>query len=127
MSLNWNVTNVANKDEVCFFTATKDEPSRGEKKGEQYLHPVTNALIWWTMAVGIGRITKENAGEFAVRVQMLQQLDETPSEAHVTYEQVKAHVGLVTNVSNETRAQFLKKVSRMLDDRVARHTRADRN
>lgn len=119
MSLNWDLRNVANKDEVCFFTATEDNPMRGEVKGERYVRPVTDAIIWWTLAVGMGRITKDNAAEFTVRVNTLQQLGGDPREHYITHASVVAHIGLVTNVTNETRAQFLKKVSRMLDRRVA--------
>jgi hypothetical protein len=77
------------------------------------LNPVTEALIWHTMGVGIGTISEANCGEFYGRVKLVETLH-GPSlygpdgPRPITAEDVTAHIGLSTNVSKTSRAEFYK-------------------
>ena len=55
----------------------------------------TDAVIFRTMAVGIGEITAENAVEFWTRSMIFSLLTESP---RLSYELILEHVGLRTNV-----------------------------
>ena len=105
MSLNFKLDKIKNYTEVCH-------------KGEE-LHPVTNGLIWSTMTVGLGEITAKNIDEWLIRLALADKLFGTmmfvgsgPNERQprpFTREELVAHIGLTTNVSNETRNQFTKR------------------
>lgn len=115
MSLNWDVTKVKNHDVVCFDT--------GEHEGRS-LKVVTHCLIYATIGVGLRGITLANAEEFAARLNILQDLNgalmgNAEGEVRITREDVLAHVGLTTNVSDETRAKWLTRITK------ARFYRAD--
>jgi hypothetical protein len=126
MALTWSVENVENQDEVCWRVCTEDLPMHGMKKGESYLSPVTNALIWHSLNTGIGTITEESAAEVYARVSFVEMLygaslmgPEGP--VFITKEDIERHVGLRTNASfkTESRTSFLKRhASSKLDDSV---------
>lgn len=122
MALTWDLSEVANYEEVCFYEAEYDDPNGGYVKGDKLLHPVTNALIWACMAVDLPGITEENAPEFFARLRFTEELSGAfliraevdgvrPSgkDAFFTPEEVLAHVGLKANVSKMARAAWLKK------------------
>jgi len=115
MSLNWNVSEVENFEKACFVTEV-----RNGEEGE-YLTPKAEALVWKTMTIGLPSITRENAEEFLARCMMweralgvscykmesvdgkLRKIDDP-----ITFEDVIKHVGLYTNASRMTQAQFHK-------------------
>jgi hypothetical protein len=76
---------------------------------------VTDVLVWHTMSIGMGRITEANSDEFYARVNMFERVHE-PSlykedkPRYITREEVDRRIGLFTNASNLTRAQFMKRV-----------------
>lgn len=118
MSLNWNVSRIADSDRVCWRTADADQPMRGIKAGERYLSPTTEALIWSTLGVGLGEITAANWRRFWVRLQAVEAWsgklisegdrgDGRPWD--LTAEDVRAHIGLHTNVSRETDSAWIKR------------------
>lgn len=119
MSLNWSLHNIKNLDEVCYIEAKEDSPMEGITKGDTLVSPVTNALIWATMAIDLGRITEKNVMEFWGRLSIFQswhpflnQHMENESgwgPRLITLEEVKAHIGLSTNVSDKTRLQWNKR------------------
>jgi hypothetical protein len=120
MSLNWNVENVAGFEELCF-----EHREDGEEGPGRYLRKVTNRLIWLTMAVDIGKITEKNWAEFYARVKLVNRLDGYSDEEYITPEVVKAHIGLSTNVCNETRLRFIKKsASYTMNDLVRKAEKA---
>jgi hypothetical protein len=118
MSLNWDITNVQNKDEVCWIIASEDYPTRGISKGSKVLNPVTESLIFASMATGIGTITEENASEVYARISFIEKVSGAlmyrgegwEGLPNITPEEVQAHIGLSTNASfkDETRAKWLK-------------------
>jgi hypothetical protein len=135
MSLDWNLKGIKNADAVCWGEpATANDPMRGIEKGKQYMKPLTDALIWLTMAVDIGHITEKNADEFYRRVAMIETLNgaslskwNAETEKHearpITLDDVKAHIGLSTNVSTKTAKQFDAKYTKMVRESVERARR----
>lgn len=118
MSLNFDLSHIANYGEVCFHTLKEDSSWSGGKKGERVIKPLTNALIWATMGVGIGEITEENALQFYSRVHLQEKLFGTNLNGSegpywITYEDVRSHIGLKTNVfPMETDAKWGARVVR---------------
>jgi hypothetical protein len=101
MSLDYMLDKIEDYENVCWLPApTKENPEAVE------MNPVTHALIFATIAVGIGKITKENVAEFAARFRMLEKIDGAWLAGSITDVEFRAHIGLATNVSNETRAQW---------------------
>ena len=115
MSLNFDLSEVKARLGDRWEEVTTHPDDIGKK--EQQWHPVTNALIWKTMAVDLGEITEENIDEWVWRVQFLQALDGAEfgdgesGEAFIVRKDLEDHIGLSTNVSNRTRQQFLSKLA----------------
>jgi len=113
MSLDWSLTDIKDYKELCWFP---DEEARANGEADAVkLNPVTHSLIWATIGAGIGRLTEENIDEFAYRVFFWEKvfgggMQQGGKEIFTTYDEVKAHVGLRTNVSFETRRQWEKRM-----------------
>lgn len=98
MSLNYQLTNIRDWQELT---------------GDEGVKPVTQALIFATMAVGMGQITEANAHKFAVRLEVVQRVDgpymvRDGKPSPLTVADVQRHIGLGTNASTLTDAQFRK-------------------
>ncbi len=126
MSLNWNLENIKDQENLC-WEWRKPYPSEGTPKDAnedglvERMNGVTNGLIWSTIFVGIGEITEDNVGEFAARLKVYQEVngdllvgkDEKTGKSGpvpITTEDVVAHIGLRCNVSYESDTQFIKKL-----------------
>lgn len=107
MSLNFDLREIP--EDVRTIVAEEDQPISGIKKGDRIMSPVTNALIWSTLGVGIGEINDDTAEEFYARLHlwelvngaMLQTWPEDsdqPQPRFITKDEVMAHKGLSTNV-----------------------------
>jgi len=108
MSLNWNLSKIADYRTVCLREV---EPGVDELRG------TTHNLIWLTMAVGMGTITPKNIDEWQFRLAVLNRLDEQPemSEA-LTREVLEAHMGLETNVfPAQTRTKWLSGIAKQIE------------
>jgi len=128
VSLNWTVDGIADWEAVCYMPAPCDIPSQFITEGDRMQNPVTTALIWATIGVGLPGITRENAAEFFARLRFIERLDgahliraevdgKRPEgyAAFITPEEVVAHIGLTANVTRESRTQWLKRFSNDLD------------
>lgn len=77
-----------------------------------------DTLIWSTIAVDLGAITKANVKEWQFRLRFLEQcgmaLTVKPMPMHI----VHRWIGLSVNVCDKTRKQWLKKVMGNLERRV---------
>jgi len=79
---------------------------------DKTMNPVTHALIFATLAVGLGEITDKNVAEFAARFRIVEKIDGAyvttgkGKPHYITDEEFIAHIGLRTNVGNETRASW---------------------
>lgn len=126
MSLDWDTTGIENSEEVCFFIS-------GE--GNRCLSGVTEALIWATMEIDIGTITEKNWLEFWMRLAMadavygegkIRYLDKDTSKYRtrsITKDEVRAHIGLRTNVSTRPSATFYKKMRERVENQEKRDAR----
>lgn len=113
MSLDWNVTGVANHEEVCFDY---------DKDGNRSLSPVTEAIIFLTMGCDIGwGVTEKNVEEFVARAALWQAVNgpmihewdeetQTHRQRTITADEIRAHVGLRTNVAYGPRDAWLLRV-----------------
>lgn len=107
MSLNVDASRVTDSETVCY---------RGEGEAREW-NPLTTLIAFTTMSVDIGEITAENAEEFYCRACLLNDIYasasiERPQE--ITLAEIKAHIGLRTNVITLTRAKWLAKVSKVV-------------
>jgi hypothetical protein len=101
MSLNWNLSEIKNHDDLCW---NEDET----------MNPVTHTMIFATMIVGLHGITEKNVGQFAARLELYQNLHGElmigpDGPVAVTTEDVIDHIGLRCNVSDETDAAWIKR------------------
>lgn len=109
MSLNFDLDRIEHYESLCWI-----ETDNGPR-----INPVTEALIFHTMHIGMNAITKANAVEFTDRVTKFERAvgpsltrwDETtakPVGCPITAEDVLAHRGLHTNASVLARTAFNK-------------------
>lgn len=95
---------------------------------------ITEMIIFATMFIGMFRITEENYVEFATRVHawettfgaMITRFGENGRESRrITVADVKRRIGLHTNASTKTKAQFIKHLGTARYDESARAMRED--
>ena len=98
MSLNYDLTK-------CENLRFKDESLTEEERDAAWWW--TEAVIFRTMAVGIGEITAENAIEFWTRNMIYSLLTHDP---RLSYELILEHVGLTTNVPKESDTKWRKRI-----------------
>lgn len=96
-------------------------------------NPVADALVWMSMICGYNEITEKNAEKVIERVMQYQLLtgaflsggrDEnnarnTPKEIYIMPTDVRRFIGMTTNASKLTDAQWGRKVVLMTRDRAA--------
>lgn len=119
MSLDWDLTKIDKHEELWI------------KEGDgRRLSPMTEALIWACLHVGIGEITEKTVDEFYTRVKVWERgigtltRDRDGNEVATTYAEVKRHIGLRTNVfPKETDAAFARKIIRIMTDDARRDLR----
>jgi len=109
MPLNYDYRKVKVKTWEPDGTFNKD----GEPMGE--ITSVLNSLIWITMSIGMNSITEKNWKDFYTRMKLLEadrsllRIDEDGNYTiPISAEDVKDHIGLMTNASTMTKSQFLK-------------------
>lgn len=118
MSLDWDVREVAEEFK------TDDE------------WPVTEALIWSTLSVGIPAITEATVEKFATRLNMVAQLYGPPLTVvdddgrmrpqRITLTEVRQRIGLRTNVSRLSDAAFKTRMYKRLEEQASAQVVADR-
>ena len=111
-------------------------PDDGE--GPQW-HPITKALINYSMAIGLNHIHKDNVDEWIKRINAVQGLHgpdltavvkdidgENPEymKTYVTKEDVTNHIGMRTNVTRMTSSEF---AARLVADATGEGAAACRN
>lgn len=110
MSLNFNYANVADKDVVC------TDPS-----DENKYHPVFDALIWLSMVCGYNKIAEDNCAKVYTRIAQYQAVvgaylgyageDGERVPLYITLEDVRRYIGMHTNVTSMTDAQWNKRLA----------------
>ena len=146
MSLDWNIGRIRDYRTVCYDRRTFDTPEEAEalaRTADWYTDPddatgrtakrmsvTTGALIWASLLVGLPEITEANAERWHRRVAAVEATNTAyrrgpdGEPVYFTMEEVKAHVGLTTNVSRETDVKFRTKVKRWAAETAARAARA---
>lgn len=139
MALTWDITEIHDYEDICWDVVEGEEAEHIRKNGTsgffaspwreeddgtiKVLSPVTNALIWMMMGLGVnGKITAKNADE-VVRQVMIQQrvggasLRQKNEEGgwvprYITEVEVRQHIGLRTNCfgTNNTKRAFKEKI-----------------
>lgn len=99
MSLDWSLVNVKDR-EVNF---PPDEHG--------YMNDTVHNMIWWSIPVGLNRITEDNADLFWQRVVLWCAASEYGGPVP-TRTQVRQLIGLSTNVSNRTDEEFANVLER---------------
>lgn len=111
MALTWDITNIEDHKNVVWIPAPTEENPEAVR-----MNPVTEVLIFGTISVGLGSITDKNVDEFAARFRVIEKLHgpmltaKNRKDRFVTDEEFIAHIGLVCNVSNETRSQWARRM-----------------
>lgn len=122
MALHYDLTGIDDHDKLCF-------DGEGD---ERTLNTVTHSLILMCVAVGLSGITKKNVDEFMLRSYMLQRVTgpwfnvddiHDPSTWVLNDKVIRKHIGLTTNVANETNAWFSKKVRQVCKDTLSERNR----
>ncbi len=118
MSLDFNTTNVKDK-EACW----KDDKAT----------PMLEALVWSSLQIGMGDLTEKNIDEWRFRLAVIHRIQSDifihPKGEEKSFRMVldalPTFVGLHTNVGEETRSWFFKKVVNMLTDSANCAVRAE--
>ena len=86
---------------------------------------VTDAIIWGTMSVGLGSIKEANIDTWIKRCHILDKIGSPIGQRaeedgivswSPTREDLEKRIGLVTNATNRTDAEFKKVIFRRLED-----------
>lgn len=76
---------------------------------------LAKAMIFSTLAVGFGEITEKNKKRYFNRLNLLQKVNGPWFDRFVTQQDVDRFVGLKTNVTNETKSQFLSRTFKYVE------------
>lgn len=135
MSLDFSVERMKNYNVLTTFVipAFKSEDGNREYPERREWHPVTNALVFGTVAIGMNSITKDNWQDFYNRLNMWERtvgpqlwrgdIPKDDPRNWITPLEVYMHIGLHTNASNKTEAQFLKDCYANLKERNSHKTK----
>lgn len=112
MPLNYDYSKVKESTKTWEPDGTFDD--EGNPMG--HTTEVLNSLIWTTMSIGMSEITEKNWKDFYTRMKLLgsdRSLLRRDKDGNFTVpisaQEVKDHIGLMTNASTLTKAEFLKR------------------
>lgn len=110
MGLHFDFKNVLNYEEVT------TDPNDSER-----WHPVADALVWLSMICGYGSITSKNVETVVARVMAYQAvagayLSFKKEPVYIMPGDVHRFIGLRTNASSMTDAQWLKRLGKIAQD-----------
>lgn len=101
MSLNFRLDQIENYKTLCWVPI-------GDGTDDVQIAAKTDRCIWGCFRVGIGVITNENHEEWFARYRFFEELYHERQK--LTLDDVKAHIGLTTNVSSEPRRSWEKRI-----------------
>ena len=112
MPLNYDYSKVKESTKTWEPDGTFDD--EGNPMGQ--MTEVLNSLIWTTMSIGMSSITEKNWKDFYTRMKLLgsdRSLLRRDKNGNFTVpisaQEVKDHIGVSTNASTLTKAEFLKR------------------
>lgn len=105
MALHWQLENIKDWESYCF---EEDKEEGGEK-----MTATTHCLIMASMVGGYDKITEKNHVDVYARLKIQERVrgafrQRRGEKVYFTLEEVRGHIGLSTNASTLTQAQFLK-------------------
>jgi hypothetical protein len=110
MGLSFDLSKIKDKDTVCWIDNRLDTYTGKVGRG---MNPVTESIIFGTMASDMGQITERNYKQFYKRLHKWELLAGLFLAEPITLEQVQQHIGLSTNV-------FSCKNERTFNDKLLR-------
>tara|TARA_R110002110_G_scaffold212556_4_gene425502 strand:- start:61 stop:459 length:399 start_codon:yes stop_codon:yes gene_type:complete len=131
MALNYDVTQVKNAwfkvDQKTLDEEARDKrnsifgPTRYKEDGVTYeMEQPLQTVIFLTMTLGMNEVTEKNKEKFFNRIKFMEsrtgvvmRLNDEPHP--FTMDMVEECIGLTTNASTMTRAQFIKNQTQYLD------------
>ena len=110
MALHWDITKCTNMEAL-----------QVEENGEW---SITNGIIWLTLGVDMGEITKSNVAEFYARVKVWELVTgaivskyvtetDTREDYFLTFGDIQKRIGLSTNVLTEPITKWFKRIERV--------------
>jgi len=121
MALHYDYSKI--KESTKTWEPDENWDGDGEPLGQ--MTEVLHTLIWTTMSVGMSDITEKNWKDFYTRMKLLgsdRSLLRRDKDGNYTVpisaQEVKDHIGLMTNATTLTKLQFLKRAYRVVNGRV---------
>ena len=125
MSLDYGLEKIEDWESYC-WTQAHDDPEKVRMNSD------TEILIWASLAVDLGAITKTNWPEWMFRLNVLNRVHRPVGTKrdrdgkNVPYAPdmwtIKRHIGLWTNVTNVPRGRWLNKVKHNLEREMQEKT-----
>jgi len=108
MALHWGLDKIDNWKHTCWDTIEGEDGST--------LKPITEAIIWTSMIVDLGEISKENVNEWLWRMMFAATFCRSGklyfdhiSNRDPNRQEIEAHIGLWTNVTTKDRTAFVNR------------------
>lgn len=129
MSLNFDYSKIVDNERV---TTHPDDIGKDPTKEKVRYHSVFNSMVWNLMIIGVGRINEKTLPTVQARMAQYQKAlgaalsDHDGRDIYITDEDLAKMVGLSTNVSDMTDAQWAKHLIGMIDREAGHIRKSDR-
>lgn len=123
MALTYDFTKIKNHEEICTRKLVEGDEGFNPKEDLYRTQPLAEALVWMTIFIGMREITEKNWEQFYWRTRLLEvttgayrqtgTYDDDGKIIHreeqfFTIDEIKSMIGLRTNASEMTKAEFYK-------------------
>ena len=112
MALTYDFTNIEDYQNKCLVKLTKKDKDFDPNQELYKNTDLANTLIWSCLFIGISEITNKNYKQFYWRLKLLDVTQEElrgNKKKFVSLDEVKSMIGLKTNATEITKAEFYKK------------------
>ena len=113
MPLTYDFTKIENWEQVCQRKLKEGDEGFDPKKDLYRNTPLAEAMIWMTIFIGMREITEKNWEQFFWRTRLLEVTTgayrySDEGDHYFTKDEIKSMIGLSTNASEMTKAEFYK-------------------
>ena len=116
MPLTYDFTKIENYEEICTRKLVEGDEGFNPKEDLYRTQPLAEALVWMTIFIGMREITEKNWEQFYWRTRLLEVTSgayryydgKEGTEQYFTKDEIKSMIGLSTNASEMTKAEFYK-------------------